>query len=354
VSMAGDRRATTEFSEAVNERTQIMDPRWGLRASPTFAAAFKKHFGRIKQAIEAIAQPGCLVVAVRGDIVATKVLPSGPTVGPGAALVIGRHEQCGFCLGDDPTIALRHLLVRASSDEQGAPEVRLLDLKTGQGFFVEGAGICEAAIIDGPAFLSVGCYGLMLFPTQSDIRWRNSPEDAWTELPHQCVVDRRNIELISEIEARPKPIVGRRLEHETHITVIIGSCEARLHKYESDFPADTVATLTLSGGTNEIVYTVSQRDLSRGVLVGRYDRCGIGGTCGRLDEGVSRVHLLLLEESGKVLAIDMASSNGTTLDAHPLSVAVIGDQTVFRLGKSNELVWRKTRRCSCNVHVRRG
>src|SRR5690606_2815318 len=56
---------------------------------------------------------------------------------------------------------------------------------------------------------------------------------------------------------------------------------------------------------------VGARAIHRGILLGRYERCDVDGSKLLTSESISRVHLLVVEVSDRVYAIDTASTNGT-------------------------------------------
>ncbi len=72
----------------------------------------------------------------------------------------------------------------------------------------------------------------------------------------------------------------------------------------------------LSGPGGRVWMTLSDRDLHRGVVLGRYERCA-GHVKGHVfDDSVSRVHALLRSDGhGRILVIDTGSTHGIRLDS---------------------------------------
>jgi hypothetical protein len=115
------------------------------------------------QAIEAppVAAPGVRLVWSRGSKLGWRDL----TATPGEFAVVGRHSQCDVVLPFDPAVALRHLLVRAVTLDDGTVATRLLDLKTGLGFYLDDDVERRALVASGPVALRVGRYALVALPS---------------------------------------------------------------------------------------------------------------------------------------------------------------------------------------------
>jgi hypothetical protein len=93
-------------------------------------------------------------------------------------------------------------------------------------------------------------------------------------------------------------------------------------------PDVAVATLRLAATDFAATRDVSEDDLARGVLIGRYDRCAepISVT------GISRVHLLIARLGTALVAIDTASTNGSELHrGGSFSITRLTENTVISL-----------------------
>ena len=165
-----------------------------------------------------------------------------------AFTIVGRHDQCDVVLEDDPTIALRHLLVRASRLDDGAPRLSVLDLHTDIGFEVAGAP--ERSIsATGPIVFRVGAYAIVALPG-------GEPMPA----------------------ALPEPVCSRaqsgRPYREPGCPAAIALLPRALELGESQpDPTGPGWTLTVTGARGVAEVRLSPVDLEIGVLVGRAPKC---------------------------------------------------------------------------------
>jgi FHA domain len=68
--------------------------------------------------------------------------------------------------------------------------------------------------------------------------------------------------------------------------------------------------LVVRSAEGEMTLELGRAAVTRGVLLGRYDRCD-GSRFGVLsDRAISRVHVLLIEIAGTLYAVDAGSTNG--------------------------------------------
>jgi hypothetical protein len=311
-------------------------PRWTMKDQ------FERHYDEIRALVNASSLTGYAVIAVYADgVVSAAQLATHLPGEPGGVLVVGRHSEAAMRLAADPTVALRHLAIRVLEDEQGEPEARIIDLNTGQGFHIEGAGRFAGARIAGPAFLRVGSYALRLFPRGAVPRiWPASPEGVFESLVEARVVE--------DDEGDTNEVVGFVRggmdwgERGTRITKI-GAPVAprRLVRGAGPLPDETFAVLTVEQAGGETIYPLTAENLERGVLLGRYGRCEVELHRMWVNESSSRVHLLLLKEEDSVLAIDTASSNGTYVDGQRITVVEVPDDAQIELAEGNRVRWHR-------------
>jgi hypothetical protein len=236
------------------------------------------------RAIEAprMAGPGVRLVWSRGSELGWRDL----TATPGEFVVVGRHSQCDVVLPFDPAVALRHLLVRAVTLDDGTVATRLLDLKTGLGFYLDDDVERRALVASGPVALRVGRYALVVLPSGDPLPEARPPAE---------VVDAP----VMPIAAPPKTT--------TRVTTL--PPVPMLDDIARDLARPGCARVTLRRGEAWARVDVSDEELNTGVLVGRADRCE-RRLRRVMTDSVSRTHVLLLREHGIVVAFDVASTQG--------------------------------------------
>jgi hypothetical protein len=287
--------------------------------------------------------PAMIVVAVsgQGSLIDARILQDR------RSLVIGRHTQCALQL-PDTTVSLRHIaaLLRA---EEGKPVLRLWDLYTGLRFTTEDGQENAAVIASGPVYVSIGSNALWFVPA-SGIGSAGFParaEDAWKALPPRVFIDRRSA--ATERSSGRKSVPDRSSDpfppphedgpgSEEDRTVI--TCVAPpLLLGDDDEPEVAWGELRLERGAQRQLRGVSAERLEQGVLVGRYDRCGI--LMSSDNSGISRVHLLLVRIGTEVWAIHTASTNGLFRGETPIEAEVLRDTDALILDVDVTLRWKR-------------
>jgi hypothetical protein len=198
---------------------------------------------------------------------------------PGAFLVVGRHAFCDVVLDADPTIALRHLLVRAARLDDGCARLSVIDLHTTLGFDV-GDGRCERAFAaTGPVGFHVGGYTLIALPLGERL-----PELLPSPLCDRAAVAHPYRDApVSRLTLLPRALA-------------IGESAGAGSDY----------TLSMQSPRGYAGTQLTALDLELGVLIGRAPKCS-DTLRTVLNDGISRVHLLLR----KGVAYDLASTQGT-------------------------------------------
>jgi hypothetical protein len=293
-------------SDVTNTETRIANVRSLVEPPLAARELLTLHREELRRLLLACSEPGYLVVAIFANrhVAGHAHLPTG--MAPGAVLVVGRHSRCGLCLEHDETVALRHVVMRAPQQCGGRPALKVFDLKTGQGFQVDGIGRCDAVAADGPLCIRVGSYSLICLPTATGEDFAQASfiqASRATVLPGLAGLDAR-----SDVDA------GNR---------------------------ETAGTLMCAGLGPSANYSLSTAQLQRGVLVGRYDRCDVGPRARVAAGSVSRVHLLLLAEGADVVAIDTASQNCSRCDGQAFATTVLPASASIRLGGSVCLRWQR-------------
>lgn len=214
---------------------------------------------------------------------------------PNAYAVVGRHTQCDVVLPSDPAVALRHLLVRATTLEDGTPAVRVLDLRTALGFHLDDDVERRAIVATGVLALRLGRYALVALPTGVEL-----PE----ERPAPEIVESAKV----PARATASGLGGSQRTSVTNLPPA-----PRLDDIARDAAAPGLARVTLRRGDAWARVDLPDAALDAGVLVGRADRCETRVRA-VLTESISRVHLLILREHGVVHAFDAASMQGVFSD----------------------------------------
>ena len=236
------------------------------------------------QAIDAppMARPGVRLVWSRGGELGWRDLSATP----GDFAVVGRHSQCDIVLPFDPAVALRHLLVRVTTLDDGTLATRLLDLKTGLGFYLDDDVERRALVASGPVALRVGRYALVALP-------------AGVPLP-----ETRPAAEVVDAPVMPTTGAGKTTTRVTTLPPV-----PMLEDIARDVAGPGSARVTLRRGVAWARVDVSETALNVGVLVGRADRCE-PRLRSVMTDSVSRTHVLLLRELGVVTAFDVASTQG--------------------------------------------
>lgn len=294
--------------------------------------AFGRVFSRLERIWRAFHRDGVLLAAVvGGEMVGYVHLP----LGRGASAVVGRHRACDLVV-PAPELELRHVVVAAFS--QGAHGTRhgfrvfVWDLETGSGFRTERGERCDAVAAEGPLFLRVGAVHLMMFPTGSlcQIPWAATAEETWGSFPERVYFDQRVPARAVATGFPGAPPAAPPSDEGTLVTSIID--RARPLRARRDLGPDDgipAAAIRLTMADRAIEHVVTDRDLERGILVGRWEACAFGGE----DAALSRIHLLIVRVQDGVWAIDTASSNGTYQgEARVRSVRLRREREVLRLG----------------------
>jgi len=309
-----------------------------LQASDAFQLAWPEAQKHFEQGAEWV------IAWVHGKSKQVEMRANSACSGLPQDLIFGRHDQCDLLAAHDPSVSLRHLLVRTYSNKDGEPRVRILDLQTPNGFFHEG-DVCRSVLGSGDLFVSAGGYWLLALARVEEVL--SEPAEAWLARPHRTAVETTLLEVEHHdgdlTLSNPLPLrKGGTSYSKLPAASALGTApglEPAARSVATDF--ESLGTLSIPRlGLHE---SLDVNALAGGILVGRYDRCAVrtqidGDTLQRL----SRVHLcLLLDESG-LWAIDTASTNGATVDEQSFqSLWIDGDVTVEIAGM--QVNWRRAR-----------
>ncbi|EYF08351.1 FHA domain-containing protein [Chondromyces apiculatus] len=306
-----------------------------LRHDPPLAPrnAFLVAHDRLQVLAQIARGPAVVAVAVAPD---GRVVDSA-LVEDGRALLMGRHSRCGLRLSS-PMAALRQLAVLVRKEEN-AMVTRVWDLDTGVPFITEDGQRNAAVIADGPLYFSVHGYGIWLVPADLSAGWSGRAQDTWEALPGRVFVDRRppgrGTQAPGEASARFSPgSTPHNAEEISHVTGV----GAPLVLGDPDSIEIGWGTLRLSHRGRRLRHEVSAERLERGVLIGRYERCGLEI---KAEPEISRVHALLVKIGADVWAIDAASTNGLWRGDMAVRAEPLRHDDTLRLGRTVTLQWTR-------------
>jgi hypothetical protein len=127
----------------------------------------------------------------------------------------------------------------------------------------------------------------------------------------------------------------RGVEENSRITTLA----APLLLGDDDEPELAWATIRLQSRSAKAKRSVSAERLGQGLLIGRYERCGL--SLGEIDKNVSRVHILLVRIGSDVWAIDTGSTNGIRKDGKGIAAKILEDIDRLEFGSNMTLDWMK-------------
>ena len=185
---------------------------------------------------------------------------------------------------------------------------------------------------------------MLLRVTAGEVPWSADAEEVWSRRPRVEVVaeslpDARPAGPVKRHRGARRAVMGHPV---TRVTQIPGAVEATLTGIGQPLPADTVATLAVDlPERRELLYALSAASLRRGVLLGRYARCGVRARGFGSVQSVSRVHALILGDAERATVLDTASSGGIFVDGAPVRVADLGERATIELSAGNAMLWRR-------------
>jgi hypothetical protein len=271
------------------------------------------------------------------NLAATSALDPQADVG---FAIVGRHNQCSVVIPDsDMIVALRHLLVRsiATSASASGVALRILDLHTDQGFVLPDGTRQTSVLAEGPVAVAIGGFAIVALPseTQDDAL----PNDLPPPQVHTPPAIRDQIAALDQALG-PYRMNARPNRH-SRITLM-----PRLVMIGEPIPPriGRLATggtwgITLERGGRSATLTVSDDDLTGGVLIGRSEKCVSESLRRITDNNTSRVHILVLREGDHISAYDLASTHGTFINNTAIRRALLADTgTLLMLGRGEHAV----------------
>ena len=253
-------------------------------------------------------------------------------VGDGADhLVVGRHSCTDVELRGDDAIALRHLCVRARRSPAGLPELEVLDLRANQPVFVDGSDEPQRSFVaEGSVAARLGSHVLCALPVDACVRAR--AEALAPESVPSLVITGSSVEALPRKKAAPRLEGAREPVPRSHTTTL------RPAPHTTDLDALRPSAeppwvrLVIRSPEGCVEHRLARADLRGLVLVGRYSRCQAAHG-GLLEGDVSRVHAGVIARGDGVEVIDLASTNGISVDGQKVRRVLVERAATVRLGQ---------------------
>jgi hypothetical protein len=223
--------------------------------------------------------------------------------GHGDHLVVGRHTQCDVVLPDDPVTSLRHVLVRSWILDDGLPLISLLDLESGTGFELADGSRQRSVVASGPLAFRVGSTWLIGLPRRGDL-----PKHMEAPLVRQSDASPYRVNPNAGLLPPSGPRPSRVSIVPTSVR-LSGPLVVPAHRMAALAPTDAYE-IVLQAGSSLACVRLSEQDVGHGVLLGRDPKCIDAGVRAIFDEGVSRVHALIIHDRDAVRIYDIASTHG--------------------------------------------
>lgn len=334
-----DPEATGVFGPMLRNESTLFHVEGPERTSPAPGPreAFLVAYDRLADLARAARRPA-FVIGVVGEDMRLIAAELGEA---GNAMVIGRHTKCRIRLPSE-RVSLRHVVALVLEDEPGVPMIRLWDLNTREPFSTEDGNKNCAVVSDGPTFLAIGPFTLWCLPCGRSIKWPARSTEAWHAMPQRSFVDRRAPLPPSRragVDALPAPNKKgspyRSFDESSRVTTLAPP----LLLGDDEEPELAWATIRLQSRGAKAKRSVSAERLEQGLLIGRYERCGL--SLGDIDKNVSRVHLLLVRIGCDVWAIDTGSTNGVRKNGKSIEALILEDSDRLEFGSNMMLDWAK-------------
>lgn len=333
-----DPEATGIFGPQLrNENTLFMSESTEPSAPPGPRESFLVLYDRMTDVARAARGPAFVVGAVSKDLrVITAELAEVTTT-----VTIGRHTKCRIRLPSE-RVSLRHVVAIVLLDEHGSPTIHIWDLNTRQPFSTEDGKKNCAVVSDGPTYFAIDSFAIWCLPCGAGTEWPERASAAWDAMPPRSFVDRRDPLPASRragVHALPPPKKKgppyRGFDESSRVTTLAPP----LLLGDDDEPELAWATIKLLSRHAKAKRNVSAERLGQGLLIGRYERCGL--SLGEIDKNVSRVHFLLVRIGADVWVIDTGSTNGVRKDGKPVEALLLQDVDRLEFGSNMTLEWTK-------------
>jgi hypothetical protein len=306
-----------------------------------FHDVFTLHFDALRSLVAAHPRDGCLIVAASPSAIEGAAwIETKP--GSINSAILGRHTYADIVLAGGADTTLRQIAaILVQDDAHRKATVRLMDLRTSSGMVDERNRRLDSLEVDGPVALGCASHRVLVFPTsRASTQWPIDPESAWKTIPERAY---RGIE--ADPDALPWPAVDfesdveQRASTTTLLTSIPGALRFRARMVDPN--EEPRGELVVSSDEGYARVIAGRRALQRGILIGRYERCDIGGAPFLKNKCLSRVHVIIIEIRSRLYAIDAASKNGLWIDAHRVRHCSLDEGRELSLARGSAFLrWR--------------
>lgn len=253
------------------------------------------------------------------------------------SMILGRHTQCPLRL-TDPHVSLRHLVLILYPQNIDF-QYQLIDLNSSSGFTVDEKP-CASVWANGTAFLRILRYNIIFInPTQID--WRADDKQIIQQLTDRIYEGSSEPRFAAKAIEIEDPVKEREIESSySH-----GDNTSRIdYKPPPVWLKDSTnelprAELKIHFQQKQKHILIDESQLERGVLIGRYERCGIFFSSHDDYNPISRVHCLFISIHGTIYIIDTASTNGTTVAHKPIQQCALDRSSLIILAESLFISW---------------
>lgn len=313
--------------------------------------AFEAVFESLRHGYDAASPGQYLLAHVDLDSLSHRMMVITPQDGQVSDLVLGRHTRCDLVVENSDSVSLRHLLLRLEPGEsETAPRFTLLDLATANGFLDEAGSPCHGLEGTGDCIYRIENQQFFLFHRRPG-PWPGDAARAWEGLPPRNLAEgpaprpasaghpHGGPDPVPVPKAPAGPASARKdITMYTLSPVVSLDCFGDLADRAAFDPWAPSVKLLVEDEHRSREIRLTDAELRRGVLLGRYERCRIGGGEEELDILVSRVHLLLWKHREHYWAVDTASSNGTLCDGAPFHSRSLRPDAVHYISVANRLM----------------
>ena len=317
-----------------NEETIIMKvPQYG---KASFTQIIHQSLPYIKR--QAALSRSDLIVFAYEDTIPLQVLHLEQHKNDIKSIILGRHTQCPLRL-TDPHVSLRHLVLILYPQNINF-QYQLIDLNSNTGFTVDDK-VCLSMWANGTAFIRIFQYNLIFIaPTQVDWQVDNAQiikqltERIYEGSPVPRIASKAiKIEGPEELK-EPQESDSTDFENTSRITFKLPP--VWLKDSTTELPR---AEIKIHFKQNRKHILIDESQLERGILVGRYERCGIFFSSHDEYNPISRVHCLFISINGVMYVIDTASTNGTSVAHKPIQQCALPKASLIILAESLFISW---------------